>query len=62
MQESPYPGAQLRLTDADGHRITCFATNHTGEELPDLELRHPRRTRCEGRVRNAQDTGLSNLP
>ncbi|MFE5594175.1 hypothetical protein, partial [Streptomyces sp. NPDC056549] len=23
----PHPGAQLRITDADGMRITCFATN-----------------------------------
>lgn len=26
-KERPYPGAQLRFTDADGMRITCFATN-----------------------------------
>ncbi len=23
----PHPGAQLRITDIDGHRITAFATN-----------------------------------
>ena len=30
-KERPHPGAQLRLTDVDGHRLTAFATNtHTG--------------------------------
>jgi hypothetical protein len=61
-KERPHPGAPLRLTDVDGHRITCFATNHTGSDLPALELRHRRRARCEDRIRNAKDTGLRNLP
>lgn len=61
-KERPHPGAQLRLTDVDGHRITCFATNHTSTNLPELELRHRRRARCEDRIRNAKDTGLHNLP
>ena len=26
-RERPHPGAQLRLTDLDGHRLTAFATN-----------------------------------
>jgi hypothetical protein len=26
-KERPHPGAQLRFTDADGMRLTCFATN-----------------------------------
>jgi hypothetical protein len=26
-RERPHTGAQLRLTDADGHRLTAFATN-----------------------------------
>jgi len=31
-KERPHPGAQLRITDVDGHRITAFATNtKTGE-------------------------------
>ena len=38
-RERPHPGAQLRLTDADGWRITCFATNTKGWRLADLELR-----------------------
>jgi len=61
-KERPHPGAQLRLTDLDGHRITAFATNTIGGQLPDLELRHRRRARAEDRIRNAKDTGLTNLP
>jgi Transposase DDE domain group 1 len=61
-KERPHPGAQLRLTDIDGHRITAFATNTRGGQLPDLELRHRRRARAEDRIRNAKDTGLTNLP
>ncbi len=61
-KERPHPGAQLRLTDADGMRLTGFATNTARGQLPDLELRHRRRARCEDRIRNAKDTGLTNLP
>jgi hypothetical protein len=61
-KERPHPGAQLRLTDADGMRLTAFATNTRGGQLPDLELRHRRRARAEDRVRICKDTGLSNLP
>jgi len=43
-------------------RITAFATNTTRGQLPDLELRHRRRARCEDRIRTAKDTGLTNLP
>jgi len=60
--ERPHPGAQLRFTDADGNRLTAFATNTRRGQLPDLELRHRRRARCEDRIRNAKDTGLRNLP
>jgi Transposase DDE domain group 1 len=61
-KERPHPGAQLRITDVDGHRITCFATSARSGQLADLELRHRRRARCEDRIRNAKDTGLRNLP
>ena len=61
-EERPHPGAQLRFTDLDGLRLTCFATNTQGGQLADLELRHRRRARCEDRIRNARDTGLRNLP
>jgi hypothetical protein len=61
-KERPHPGAQLRFTDIDGHRFTCFATNIRGGQLADLELRHRRRARCEDRIRCAKETGLRNLP
>jgi hypothetical protein len=61
-KERPHPGAQLRFTDIDGHRVTCFATDATTGQLADLELRHRRRARCEDRIRCAKDTGLRNLP
>ncbi len=61
-KERPHPGAQLRFTDLDGHRFTCFATDARKGQLADLELRHRRRARCEDRIRNAKDTGLRNLP
>ena len=61
-RERPHPGAQLRITDIDGHRYTCFATSTKGGQLADLELRHRRRARCEDRIRCAKDTGLRNLP
>ncbi len=61
-KERPHPGAQLRLTDVDGLRVTAFATNTARGQLADLELRHRRRARCEDRIRCAKDTGLANLP
>lgn len=61
-KERPHPGAQLRFTDHDGHRLTAFVTNTRGGRLPDLELRHRRRARCEDRIRAAKDTGGRNLP
>jgi hypothetical protein len=61
-KERPHPGAQLRFTDIDGHRFTCFATDTRRGQLADLELRHRRRARCEDRIRAAKDTGLRNLP
>jgi hypothetical protein len=61
-KERPHPGAQLRFTDVDGHRFTCFATDAKKGQLADLELRHRQRARCEDRIRCAKDTGLRNLP
>jgi hypothetical protein len=61
-KERPHPGAQLRFTDINGHRFTCFATDAKNGQLADLELRHRRRARCEDRIRGAKDTGLRNLP
>ena len=61
-RERPHPGAQLRFTDINGHRFTCFAADARRGQLADLELRHRRRARCEDRIRCAKDTGLRNLP
>jgi hypothetical protein len=61
-KERPYPGAQLRFTDADGMRLTAFATNTQHSPIAALELRHRQRARCEDRIRAARETGLRNLP
>jgi hypothetical protein len=65
-KERPHPGAQLRITDADGLRVTGFLTNTgpggPGRQLADLELRHRRHARVEDRIRAAKDTGMRNLP
>lgn len=65
-KERPHPGAQLRFTDFDGHRITGFLTD-TGDgvipgQLAGLELRHRQHARVEDRIRQAKATGLRNLP
>jgi hypothetical protein len=66
-KEKPHPGAQLRITDVNGWRVTAFATNTPAAGGPHrssahLERRHRRRARCEDRIRIAKDTGLTNLP
>ena len=33
-KERPHPGAQLRFTDIDGHRFTCFATSTRAGSSP----------------------------
>ncbi|MFF4250634.1 transposase [Streptomyces sp. NPDC001663] len=60
-KERPHPGAQLRFTDADGMRLTCFATNTASEAIAALELRHRQRARAEDRIRAARTTGMRNL-
>lgn len=64
-KERPHPGARLRLTDADGMRLTCFASNTSSRPIAELELRHRLRARAEDRIRAARAaraTGLRNLP
>jgi hypothetical protein len=61
-KERPHPGAQLRFTDADGLRPTCFATNTIGTPIAQLELRHRRRARAEDRIRNACATACATCP
>lgn len=55
------PGARLRFTDADGMRLTCFATNTKNVPIAALEPRHRRHARAEDRTRAARATGLRNL-
>ena len=45
-KERPHPGAQLRFTDADGMRLTCFAANTPAVPIAALELRHRQRARA----------------
>ena len=61
-RERPHPGAQLRITDINGWRLTAFATNTKGWRLSDLEVRHRLRAHAEDRIRGQKDTGLTNLP
>jgi hypothetical protein len=65
-KERPHPGAQLRFTDSDGHRVTGFLTDTADGAIPGqlagLELRHRQHARVEDRIRQAKATGLRNLP
>jgi Transposase DDE domain group 1 len=65
-KERPHPGAQLRITDTDGMRVTGFLTNTPPggpeRQLAELELRHRRHARVEDRIRAAKDTGVRNPP
>jgi len=61
-RERPHPGAQLRFTDADGHRFTAFITDTDGGQLADLEVHHRSHARVEGRIRCGKATGLRNFP
>jgi Transposase DDE domain group 1 len=64
--ERPHPGAQLRFTDADGHRITAVITDIPDRVIPGQtagrELNHRQHARVEDRIREAKNTGLRNLP
>jgi hypothetical protein len=65
-KERPHPGAQLRFTDSDGHRVTGFITDTPDGVVPGqlagLELGHRQHARVEDRIREAKATGLRNLP
>lgn len=62
-KERPHPGAQLRITDAAGHRVTGFITDtHDRRSITELELRHRQHARVEDRIRQAKATGLRNFP
>jgi hypothetical protein len=61
-REDPDPGAQLRFTDADGHRFQVFLTDQDDPDVARLELRHRQRARTEDRIRCGKATSLRNLP
>ena len=61
-KERLHPGAQPRITDADGLRLTAFATNTADMPIAAVELRHRQRARAEDRIRIARATGLRSLP
>jgi hypothetical protein len=65
-KERPHPGAQLRFTDIDGHRITALLTDTPAGIIPGqaagLELRHRQHARVEDRIREGKRTGLRNFP
>jgi len=61
-KERAHPGAQLKFTDLDGHRFTCFLTDTQDDRNAALELRHRQRARVEDSIRSGKDTGMRNLP
>ena len=55
--------ADHRRRRTPSHRVRDqHQDRRTATQLPDLELRHRRRARCEDRIRISKDTGLMNLP
>jgi hypothetical protein len=61
-KERPHPGAQLRFTDAGGHRYQAFLTDQAGDDLAALELTHRLHARVEDRIAEARELGLARLP
>lgn len=59
--EHPASGAQLTITDVDGRRVRLFVTNLTGQPQR-LDRAYSRRGRCEQRIKNLKDLGVSKLP
>jgi hypothetical protein len=61
-REQPHAGAQLTFSDIDGYRYQVFITDHQEADVCFLEGLYRGRGRCERRICDAKDTGLSNLP
>ncbi len=61
-RERPHPGAQFQIFDEHGYRYTCFLTDHDGNDIAELELRHRGRARVKDSIRAGKDTGMRNLP
>ncbi len=61
-REVAHPGAQLTFTDVDGRRYQVFLTDHPSADICFLESLYRGRGRAECAIRDAKDSGLSNLP
>ena len=60
--ERPHPGAQLRITDIDGNRITAFATNTARGSSPTSSCGTAAAPAPKTGSGGSKDTGLTNLP
>ncbi len=61
-RELPHPGAQLSFSDVDGYRYLVFITDHQEDDVCFLDALYRGRGRCERRICDTKDTGLTNLP
>ena len=61
-REDPHPGAQLTLTDVDGHRYQVCVTDDPDPDIAYLEARYRGRGRAERRICDHKDTGLAKFP
>lgn len=61
-RELAHPGAQLTFTDVEGYRYQVFITDHPQDDICFLDALYRGRGRCERRICDAKDTGLTNLP
>jgi hypothetical protein len=61
-KERPHPGAQLRFTDIDGHRVTCFATDTRTGQLADLAATWPWATQITAAVTRLQALAPAGWP
>jgi hypothetical protein len=61
-REQPHAGAQLTFSDVEGYRYQVFITDHEEDDVCFLDALYRGRGRCERRICDAKDTGLTNLP
>jgi hypothetical protein len=61
-RELPHPGAQLTFSDVDGYRYLVFITDHQEDDVCFLDALYRGRGRCERRICDSKDTGLTNFP
>jgi hypothetical protein len=53
---------QQSFADHDGYRFSVFLTDQSDSAIAALDLTHRGHARVEGRIREAKDCGLSNVP